>query len=141
MVDRRGHQLGSAEPYYRYTVGQRRGLGIAGPEPRYVLSIDPERNTITAGGRADIYAAELTAGDINWVSGKAPVGPMVVHAQVRYRHPAALATVVPAGAGEAIVTFREPQMAPAPGQAVVFYDGDAVVGGGIIARVKTKVVS
>jgi tRNA-specific 2-thiouridylase len=135
IIDRRGNVLGEHRGIIHYTIGQRKGLGIASREPLYVTAIDPEKNTITIGGKSEVYATGLIASNLNWISIEEPDGPMNVKARIRYRHREADATVTPMGTNEVVVKFREPQMAITPGQAVVFYDGEIVVGGGTIARV------
>ena len=140
IINRQGNVLSEHRGIIYYTIGQRKGLGIAGPEPLYVTAIDPEKNTITVGGKSEVYATELIASDLNWISIERLDCTMNVTAKIRYLHREAGAEVTPKGIGEVIVEFSEPQMAPAPGQAVVFYDGDIVVGGGIIARVDKEVV-
>jgi len=134
IVDRQGNVLGEHRGIASYTIGQRKGLGIASPEPLYVTAIDPKENTITVGGKSEVYATGLVASDLNWISIEEPDSPMNVTAQIRYLHHEAEATVTLTGTNEAMVEFREPQMALTPGQAVVFYDGDTVVGGGTIIR-------
>lgn len=135
IIDRQGKVVGEHRGIASYTIGQRKGLGIASAEPLYVIAIDPEENTITIGGKNEVYATELIASDLNWISIERPDGPLSVTAKIRYLHREAGATVTPTSTGEAMVKFREPQMALTPGQAVVFYDGDTVVGGGTIAQV------
>jgi tRNA-specific 2-thiouridylase len=132
--DAHGNVLGRHRGIGAYTVGQRRGLGIAAAAPRYVTAIKPEENAVTVGPRPEIYAAELIAGDLNWISGEAPQETVEVRARVRHRHPEAAATLTPRGEGEYHVEFNKPQPAIAPGQTVVFYRGDTVLGGGIILR-------
>ncbi len=141
ILDVRGRVLGEHRGIASYTVGQRRGLGIPGTEPHYVVAIDPERNTVTVGGKEDVYGDELTASALNWITFDRLERKIAVTAKIRYRHEAAAATVTPLDGDNACVTFREPQPAIAPGQAVVFYNGDAVVGGGSIARVAHGVAS
>ena len=141
IVDRQGNVLGEHRGIASYTIGQRKGLGIASREPLYVTSIDPDKNTITVGDKSEVYATELIASDLNWISIEKLDGPINVKAKVRYLHPEAGTTVTPTDTGEVMVKFREPQMALTPGQAVVFYDGDTVVGGGLIAHVDKEVVS
>jgi len=141
IIDRRGNVIGEHRGIASYTIGQRKGLGIASREPLYVTAIDPEKNTITVGGKSEVYATELIASDLNWISIERLDSPINVKARIRYRHREAAATVTPAGTGEAMVEFREPQMAITPGQAVVFYDGDIVLGGGLIARTGREVLS
>jgi tRNA-specific 2-thiouridylase len=115
-----------------YTVGQRHGLGVALGERRYVVAIDSESNAVTIGGEEDLLCDGLLAEDLRWVDGKTPEGERAVEAQVRYRAPA-VAAVLSVRGGCAAVRFREPQRAITPGQAAVFYDGEQVIGGGIIA--------
>jgi len=134
IIDRQGNILGEHRGIVSYTIGQRKGLGIASRESLYVTAIDPQNNTITVGGKNDVYATELIASDLNWISIEKINSPMNVKARVRYRHRETESTVTPTSTGEVMVEFREPQMALTPGQAVVFYDGDTVVGGGTIAR-------
>ncbi len=135
IIDRQGNILGEHRGIVSYTIGQRKGLGIASREPLYVIAIDPQNNTITVGGKNEVYATGLTASNLNWISIEKIDSPMNVKARVRYRHHEAKATVTPTSTSEAMVKFREPQMALTPGQAVVFYDDDSVVGGGLIASV------
>ena len=145
ILDAHGRVLGEHRGIASYTVGQRRGLGIPGAEPYYVVAIDPERNTVTVGGREEIYGNELTASALNWITFDRLERKIEVTAKIRYRHEAAAATVEPRGDikdvadDSVVVKFREPQPAIAPGQAVVFYDGDVVIGGGSIARVTPRV--
>jgi tRNA-specific 2-thiouridylase len=135
IINRQGKILGQHRGITSYTIGQRKGLGIANREPLYVVAIDPQNNTITVGEKSEIYATDLIASNLNWISIEKLVSPMNVKARIRHHHREAEATVTPTDNNEVTVKFREPQMAPAPGQAVVFYDGDIVVGGGTIARV------
>ena len=116
-----------------YTVGQRHGLGVAVGERRYVVAIDRGANAITIGGEDDLLCDGLLAEDLRWVSGEAPKGEIAVAAQVRYRAPAVEAVVSVRGEC-ASVRFREAQRAITPGQAAVFYEGERVLGGGVIAK-------
>jgi tRNA-specific 2-thiouridylase len=141
IIDLQGNVLGEHRGIASYTIGQRKGLGIASREPLYVTAIDPEKNTITVGSKNEVYATELVASDLNWISIEKPDSPMNVKARVRYRHREASATVISTGTGEVMVKFQEPQMAITPGQAVVFYDGDTVVGAGLIAYAGGEVLS
>jgi tRNA-specific 2-thiouridylase len=141
MVDRQGNTLGEHRGITSYTIGQRKGLGIASREPLYVTAIDPEKNTITVGGKNEVYATGLIASNLNWISTEKLDSPMNIKARIRYRHREAAAKVTPTGTDEFMVKFQEPQMAITPGQAVVFYDGDIVAGGGTIARVGGEVLS
>jgi tRNA-specific 2-thiouridylase len=126
----RGHHAGIAN----FTIGQRRGLGLAGGEARYVVHLDPVTNTVTVGAAADLECDRLLATDVNLIAGETPPGPLRVEARIRHRHVPAAATVTVAGDRTATVVFDEPQRAITPGQSVVWYQGDLVVGGGVIAR-------
>jgi tRNA-specific 2-thiouridylase len=130
--DREGHLLGRHEGIHRFTIGQRKGLGLATGIPLYVVGIDPDDASVTVGPREDLERDTLTASRVNWMSGDTPVGPIRTSARIRYRHNEAPATVAPLGDGRARVTFDDPQSAITPGQAVVFYDGDVCLGGGWI---------
>ncbi len=141
IIDCRGNAVGEHRGIIYYTIGQRKGLGIASREPLYVTAIYAKENTITVGNKNEVYATELVASDLNWISIEEPDVPMNVKARIRYRHREAAATVTPTGTGEVMVKFQKPQMAITPGQAVVFYDGDIVVGGGLIARAGGEVLS
>lgn len=135
ILDREGNVLGEHRGITSYTIGQRKGLGISSGAPLYVVAIDREANTVTVGGKEEVYATGLVAAALNWVSVEKPEKPLSVRAKIRYLHQEAEAVVTPSGEDEARVVFREPQMAITPGQAIVFYDGDTVVGGGTIVRV------
>jgi len=131
--DAGGRVVGRHQGVAAFTVGQRRGLGVALGEKRFVTAIDPGRSLVTIGSEEDLLADQLWAGDVNWVAGEPPPSGTAVEAKIRYRTPAAPAEVHPEGDG-ARVSFRRPQRAITPGQAVVFYQGEEVVGGGIITR-------
>jgi len=126
-----GRILGYHQGYWRHTVGQRRGLGVAYAEPLYVIRIEPSTNTIWVGSELDLMAKDLVARELNWV-GRPPVGPLACEARIRSRSPEAEALVIPLPDGRAKVAFAEPQRAIAPGQAVVFYRNGEVLGGGWI---------
>jgi len=128
VVDRSGAEIGRAEPFYRYTVGQRRGVGVAGGSRLYVLEVQPQANTLVVGGEAELAAAGLAGERLHWI-GPAPAGRPEVTARIRSRHPGVAARVRPLGGGRVEVDFAEPQRGVAPGQACVFYDGDRVLGG------------
>ena len=130
--DRRGRELGRHEGVHRYTVGQRKGLGLSTSVPLYVLDIDAAANAVTVGPRDALDRTRLTASGVNWIAGPPPDGAVRVTARIRHRHPDAPARVEPLPAGRAEVVFDEPQRAVAPGQAAVFYDRDTVLGGGWI---------
>jgi tRNA-specific 2-thiouridylase len=129
-----GEILGEHRGIANYTIGQRKGLGISGRDPFYVTNIDPETNTITVGSSEDIYNDELTADNLNWIGIEKLETEMEVRAKIRYSHEEAEATITPFGYERIKVKFKEPQMAITPGQAVVFYNDDIVLGGGIIER-------
>jgi len=131
IVDPSGKVLGEHQGIYRYTIGQRRGLRIAAGEPLYVVKIDPMSNTIVVGLRSALAGSELFANSLNWhVS--APKGTFPALAQIRYGNKPAKVQVNVIDADRVHVTFYEPQFAITPGQAVVFYEDDLVMGGGWI---------
>ena len=130
--DVNGRVLGQHDGIHRFTVGQRKGLGLSSPVPLYVVGIDAGSNSVTVGPRDALQRTTLTASRVNWISGNAPGAGTRVTAQIRYRHREAAAAIRPLDNQRAEVVFDEPQIAVAPGQAVVFYDGDVVVGGGWI---------
>jgi tRNA-uridine 2-sulfurtransferase len=134
IVDRRGSKLGSHGGIAGFTVGQKRGLGLATGRPLYVIELDPERNTVTVGDAADLERGRLVASGVNFIACAPPVSPLRVAAKIRHGQQAAPATVRALGGDTAEVVFDGPQRAVSPGQSVVFYDGDVVVGGGVIAR-------
>jgi tRNA-specific 2-thiouridylase len=134
ILDKTGKTIGQHLGITHYTIGQRKGLGIAAPDPLFVTAIDVKNNTITVGSKDDIYADEITAGDLNWISIGPPSSPISVHARVRYRAQDTAAIVTPVNEKEVYVKFSTPQLAVTPGQSVVFYDGNTVIGGGIINR-------
>ena len=133
IEDSRGERLGSHEGHFRFTVGQRRGLGVASPEKLYVLSLDPAANRVVVGPATGLETNEAEVAALRFPTG-APAAPF--RAQVRVRHRAAevTATVSPRGDGSARVLFDLPVRAVAPGQSCVFYDGDVVIGGGVLTR-------
>jgi len=133
IQDREGHVLGRHEGVHRFTIGQRKGLGLSAGVPLYVVGIDADTASVTVGSREDLERTELTASRVNWMSGDVPAAPIRARAQIRYRHREALATITPTGSDSVSVVFDEPQTAITPGQAVVFYDRDVVLGGGWIA--------
>jgi tRNA-specific 2-thiouridylase len=132
ILDGAGRTLGRHQGIAAYTIGQRRGLGITFAEPLYVTAIEAERNAIIVGNRDQTYGTELTAGGLNWITIEAPEGPLRVKARIRYRHAEAVATVIPQDDNSVRVEFASPQTAITPGQTIVFYDGDKVVGAGTI---------
>ncbi|MFQ5592573.1 MAG: tRNA 2-thiouridine(34) synthase MnmA [Anaerolineae bacterium] len=132
VVDRSGKMLGRHAGLPLYTIGQRRGLGIAAGEPVYVLDMDRERNALVVGPGQALQQREVTVRDVSYVAGEPPVGETAVAAKIRSMGTETPATLTPLGARRARLLFETPVRAVAPGQAAVFYDGDIVVGGGII---------
>jgi tRNA-specific 2-thiouridylase len=130
--DGEGHVLGRHEGVHRFTIGQRKGLGLATGIPLYVVGIDAEDASVTVGPREALERGTLTASRVNWMSGETPPAPIRASARIRYRHREAPATITPVGGDQVHVAFDAPQSAITPGQAVVFYDGDVVLGGGWI---------
>ena len=136
IVTREGEVLGHHAGIHNFTVGQRKGLGVATGSPLYVIQINGELGQVTVGDNDDLMASTLIAHKLNWIAIDDLQEPVRVHAKIRHRHEPAPAVVERGEEGEARVTFDEPQRAITPGQAVVFYDGDLVVGGGWIAAVE-----
>ena len=132
IVERDGTVLGEHDGIDRFTIGQRKGLGVAAGRKRFVLEILPETATVVVGDHDDLLVPGLVASGVNWLI-EPPREPRACEAKIRYRHAAVPATVTASGDG-ATVTFHEPQPAVTPGQAVVFYDGSRVLGGGWIER-------
>lgn len=132
FVDHAGNILGKHKGIIHYTIGQRRGLNIAAGVPLYVCAIDPQKNQVVLGEEDELYTNTLIAKDINMISVPFLSQPTRLQVKVRYRHPAVWATVVQTDEDTLEVQFDQPQRAVTPGQAVVLYDGDTVVGGGTI---------
>ncbi|MDT7541112.1 MAG: tRNA-uridine 2-sulfurtransferase [Acidobacteriota bacterium] len=134
IVDTNGRELGEHAGVHRYTVGQRRGIGVSAERPLYVVQIDARRNRVVVGGEEELSRSEFEAAGLNWIAFDEPHGPVRAEVRVRYRHLPAPATIQMIGERRARVVFDEPQRAITPGQATVFYRGDEVLGGGWIAR-------
>ncbi len=134
ILDPSGKFLGVHRGIIYYTTGQRRGLGISHSEPLYVLEIDGAANTITVGPREHLYSKKLTAGNLNFVSIARPVQPLRIFAKLRQNHIPAAAEMLVCDNDKAQVIFDSPQLAITPGQAVVFYEDDILLGGGIIEK-------
>jgi tRNA-specific 2-thiouridylase len=131
VMEKDGTILGEHDGIDRFTVGQRKGLGVAAGRKRFVLELVPETGTVVVGDAEDLLSDSLTASRVNWLIDP-PAEPLACVAKIRYRHPGCAATVHATPGGGAAVRFAEPQSAVTPGQAVVFYDGPRVLGGGWI---------
>jgi tRNA-specific 2-thiouridylase len=132
LVDRAGVELGRGEPYYRYTVGQRRGLGLAAGERLYVLGIEPGENRVTVGGVEELAAGGLEGRGLRWIGDELDPGSggeLRAKVKIRSRHPGVESVIRPLGGGAVEVEFETPQIGVAPGQAAVFYRGERVLGG------------
>ncbi len=132
IVNREGDVLNHHDGIIHFTVGQRRGLGIAAPHPLYVLEINSLRNEVVVGPNELLYKKELFADQVHRIAGGETVSPVPIKARIRYKHKEAEADLSFLDSGRVRVEFEKPQRAITPGQAVVFYDGDIVLGGGII---------
>jgi tRNA-specific 2-thiouridylase len=132
FTDAAGAVVGTHEGAHRFTVGQRKGLRLSAGVPLYVLQIDTTSQNVTVGPREALEKTELEATGVNWMSGMTPPGPLRVTAKIRHRAKDAAGTVTALDGARAHMTFDTPQSAVAPGQAVVFYQDDVVIGGGWI---------
>jgi tRNA-specific 2-thiouridylase len=132
FIDTKGNIIGRHKGIINYTIGQRKGLGIAFGKPMYVVGIDADRNNVVLGDETEVYSESLIASDVNFISISSLEGEKRVKAKIRYSAKEADATIIPYGQEEVKVVFDSPQRAITPGQSVVFYDGNVVVGGGII---------
>jgi tRNA-specific 2-thiouridylase len=131
IVDREGNILGTHDGIEKFTIGQRKGFGFGSEGRRYVLEIVPATQDVVIGPREELLASGLRAARVNWLI-EPPAAPLPCHAKIRYRHEAAAATVTPLGGDVVRVDFEERQSAITPGQAVVFYAGERLLGGGWI---------
>jgi tRNA-specific 2-thiouridylase len=134
ITDEAGRTLGRHGGTAAYTIGQRKGLRIATKAPLYVTGIEVDRNSVVVGNKEQTYGTEFIAGGLNWIAIEAPEKPIRAKVKIRYQHAETEATIMPQDDGTVYAKFDEPQVAITPGQAVVFYDGDKVVGGGTIIR-------
>jgi tRNA-specific 2-thiouridylase len=132
ILDASGREIGRHDGVAGFTVGQRRGLGVALGSPRYVVAVRPETATVVIGGREDLLAAGLRLGGVSWVAGRPPPAGGGLEAKVRYRTPAAAVRLEPGEGEEWRLWFERPQAAITPGQAAVLYRGEEVIGGGTI---------
>ncbi|TZE83494.1 tRNA 2-thiouridine(34) synthase MnmA [Calorimonas adulescens] len=134
IVDKDGHILGRHKGIAYYTIGQRKGLGIAVGRPLYVIDIDPEKNLVIVGDKEDLMGDTLIADDLNFIPFDRLDKEIQVNAKIRYKSEESPATISPSEDGNVIVKFFKRQRAITPGQAIVFYDGDIMVGGGTIIK-------
>src|SRR6266404_6514666 len=132
IVSTDGRTLGEHAGVHHFTVGQRRGLGIAAAEPLYVIATEPSTQRVVVGRNEDLLRASMHVRDVNWISIAAPAAPLRAEVKIRNKHAAAAATLHPTTNGAVEVRFDEPQRAVTPGQGAVFYSGDLVLGGGWI---------
>ena len=140
IIDRTGTVLGEHLGAHRYTIGQRKGLGIASSRPYYVREIRPATNEVVVARKEDLYFREVIAKDVKWIGGETPDSREVT-AQIRYRHRAAPGILELISPGKIRLLFRKPQWAVTPGQALVCYDGDRVLGGGWICKENEEDIS
>ncbi|MCC7309549.1 MAG: tRNA 2-thiouridine(34) synthase MnmA, partial [Acidobacteria bacterium] len=149
IVNTAGAVIGSHTGIHRYTIGQRRGLGIAHEKPLYVVQIERAKNQIVVGEADELESIEFIAKGVNWIAFEELSEPVRAEVKVRYRHEPARATIYPVDASvknpaaadsdlRARIVFDEPQRAITPGQATIFYNGDEVVGGGWITLDRNK---
>ncbi|MGI6574570.1 MAG: tRNA 2-thiouridine(34) synthase MnmA [bacterium] len=136
FLDTEGNILGTHSGIPCYTIGQRRGLGLVAPEPLYVVDIDPARNAVIVGTKEQLERQELVAEAINWIAIPQLDMPLRCMAMIRYNAKEAPAVISPLSTGDVLVRFQEPVRAPTPGQSVVFYEDDLVIGGGIIKETR-----
>ena len=133
FIDKDGHILGRHSGIIRYTIGQHRGLGLSLSQKYFVCEIRPEDNTVVLGASEDLFHRGVKVRDMHWIAGEAPGESFRCKAKLRYRHPEQPVSVMVLENGEIRLLFDEPQRAPTPGQYAVLYDGDIVLGGGVIA--------
>ena len=139
IVNTQGAVLGQHEGIHNYTIGQRKGLGIAAPNPLYVVSLDVGRNQVVVGERDSVTSPDCRVNRVNWVSIAPPAGPIQAEVQIRYRSRGVKATIVPLDEARVKIIFDEPQFGVTPGQAAVWYEGSGrVLGGGIIEPVSSN---
>jgi tRNA-specific 2-thiouridylase len=134
ILDTAGRAIGQHKGLPFYTIGQREGLGIAAPEALYVMQIDVAGNALVVGTQAELGQRELVATQVSYISGQIPQGPLEITAKIRYKAIEAEAILTPLEEDRARVTFAQPQRDITPGQGVVFYQGEVVLGGGIISE-------
>ncbi len=133
-VDTAGNVIGRHKGIINYTIGQRKGLGMAFGKPTFVVDIRPETNEVVLGSNEELFGTELIAGEFNWIAGEPPADSFSCKAKIRYRQEEQPATAAVLPDGRVHISFDKPQRAITPGQAAVLYDGDTVLGGGVIAK-------
>ncbi len=133
IANTKGQTIGHHQGLHAYTVGQRRGIGIPGPAPYYVIRLEREQNRLVIGSKSDLAATECMVSDINWIAAEPPDKAVSVKTRIRYRHQEAESILTPVGLHTAKIRFSRAQYAVTPGQAAVFYQGERVLGGGWIA--------
>lgn len=138
IVNKAGQVIGEHQGIIFYTIGQRKGIGIAAKEPLYVISINQKRNTIVVGKKQELFSKELIADKVNFIYIKELKSPLEVEVKVRYRHPAGRAKIFPLNKHKVKIKFDKPQPAITPGQYAVFYQGDLVIGAGTIVSGETR---
>jgi len=134
FIDKEGKILGEHQGISFYTIGQRKGLGVSLNKRRYVIEINPRQNTITLGDDKDLYKDKLSAKDLNFISGNTLSDSIKAEVKIRYNSKKSPAIISPCGEGRVLINFEKPQRAITPGQSAVFYQGDVVMGGGIIEQ-------
>lgn len=142
IVNASGKVLGQHEGVFSYTIGQRKGIGVSNPTPLYVIATDVEKNEVIVGEKDELFKESCIVENITWISIEKLETPLECLTMIRYNHPGAPSTIEPIvggkaepiGNGRVKVTFDQPEKAIAPGQAAVFYDGEAVIGGGWIKK-------
>lgn len=133
IVDLKGNVLGSHTGIYNYTIGQRKGLGLATGEPLYVVDINRENNTVVVGSNTEVFSREFTVSDFNWIAGAPPGANFKAKVMIRYNAPLHPALITVKEDGQVLINFARAQRAVTPGQSAVVYQGDEVLGGGIIS--------
>ncbi len=141
ILDSDGRHLGDHTGLAGYTIGQRKGLGLATPEPVYVLRKDVSRNALIVGERSQLGQRHLTASDVNWVGGTPPAAGSAAQVKIRYKAPAVPAAVYPGPNGTMRIEFEDPVMGLTPGQGAVVYDGEICLGGGLIEKAQEPAAS
>jgi tRNA-specific 2-thiouridylase len=135
IMDRNGKILGKHNGFWNYTIGQRKGLGVAYSEPLYVLSLDKDKNTVVVGTREEVMNSSFIVNDLNWIAIESLKEPLEVEVKIRSAQTAAAARIEPFERNSVKVTFHLPNDSISPGQSAVFYQDDLVIGGGVIEKV------